>query len=231
MTTARRDPRHDILFEPVRIGPKTLRYRFYQVPRCTGFGVLKPYSQAAHRAIKAEGGWAGVCTEFAPVSWDSDEAPYVPAQLIDGDDLACLALMAEAVHEHGALAGIELTHAGGQASTQGSCWPSLAPSQIVSDYFTYQAPKAMEKADIFRVQEDWARAARQAASAGFNIVYAYGGTGHLPTQFLSPALQQAHGQVRYQRRERKSRRTARSEDGLAPCGGSPVKLHPSWPFG
>jgi 2,4-dienoyl-CoA reductase-like NADH-dependent reductase (Old Yellow Enzyme family) len=62
--------------------------------------------------------------------------------------------MAEAVHEHGALAGIELTHAGGQASTQGSCWPSLAPSQIVSDYFTYQAPKAMKKADIFRVQED-----------------------------------------------------------------------------
>ena len=31
-----RDPRHDILFEPVRIGPKTLRNRFYQVPHCTG---------------------------------------------------------------------------------------------------------------------------------------------------------------------------------------------------
>lgn len=61
--------------------------------------------------------------------------PYVPAQLIDGDDLACLALMAEAVHEDGALAGIELTHAGGQASTQGSCWPSLAPSQIVTDEY------------------------------------------------------------------------------------------------
>ncbi len=31
-----REPRHDILFEPVRIGPKTLRNRFYQVPHCTG---------------------------------------------------------------------------------------------------------------------------------------------------------------------------------------------------
>ena len=33
-----RDPRHDVLFEPVRIGPKTLRNRFYQSPHCTSFG-------------------------------------------------------------------------------------------------------------------------------------------------------------------------------------------------
>ena len=59
-----RDPRHDILFEPVRIGPKTLRNRFYQVPHCTGFGVEKPWSQARHRGVKAEGGWAAVCTEY-----------------------------------------------------------------------------------------------------------------------------------------------------------------------
>ena len=58
------DPRHEILFEPVRIGPKTLRNRFYQVPHCTGFGVEKPWSQARHRAVKAQGGWAAVCTEY-----------------------------------------------------------------------------------------------------------------------------------------------------------------------
>ena len=87
-----RDPRHDVLFEPVRIGPKTLRNRFYQVPHCTGFGTAKPRSQAAHRAVKAEGGWAAVCTEYAPVSADSDESPYVSAQLLDDDDLANLTL-------------------------------------------------------------------------------------------------------------------------------------------
>ena len=67
-----RDPRHDILFEPVRIGPKTLRNRFYQVPHCTGFGSEKPASQARFRGMKAEGGWAAVCTEEALVSPDSD---------------------------------------------------------------------------------------------------------------------------------------------------------------
>ena len=63
-----REPRHDILFEPVRIGPKTLRNRFYQVPHCTGFGVEKPWTQAAFRGMKAEGGWAAVCTEYCSIS-------------------------------------------------------------------------------------------------------------------------------------------------------------------
>ena len=60
------DPNHEILFEPVRIGPKTLRNRFYQVPHCSGFGTEKPWTQAAHRGVKAEGGWAAVGTEYAP---------------------------------------------------------------------------------------------------------------------------------------------------------------------
>ncbi len=140
----RRDPRHDVLFEPVRIGPKTLRNRFYQVPHCTGFGVHKPFSQAGHRGVKAEGGWAAVCTEFAPVAFDSDEAPYVPSQIVDDDDAACLAVVVESIHAHGSLAGIELAHSGGQASTQGSRWTPVAPSQISSDYVTFQVPKAME---------------------------------------------------------------------------------------
>ena len=40
----KRDPRYDILFEPVQIGPVTAKNRFYQVPHCTGLGWL----QAAH---------------------------------------------------------------------------------------------------------------------------------------------------------------------------------------
>ena len=67
------DPRHAILFEPVQVGPKTLPNRFYQVPHATGFGAVKPRTHAAFRGIKAEGGWGGVCTDYAPVSPDADE--------------------------------------------------------------------------------------------------------------------------------------------------------------
>src|SRR5437764_774793 len=70
-----RDPRFDILFEPVRIGPKVLRNRFYQVPHCTGFGTDRPGAQARFRAVKAEGGWAAVCTELCSIHPESDRAP------------------------------------------------------------------------------------------------------------------------------------------------------------
>src|SRR5882672_7153580 len=46
-----RDPKHDILFQPIKIGPKTLRNRFYQVPHCIGAGSDKPGFQAAHRSL------------------------------------------------------------------------------------------------------------------------------------------------------------------------------------
>jgi len=33
-----RDPKYDLLVEPVQIGPKTMRNRFYQTPHCSGLG-------------------------------------------------------------------------------------------------------------------------------------------------------------------------------------------------
>jgi len=48
-----RDPRYDILFEPVKIGPVTAKNRFYQVPHCNGMGHRNPSSTAAMRRTKA----------------------------------------------------------------------------------------------------------------------------------------------------------------------------------
>jgi dimethylamine/trimethylamine dehydrogenase len=179
-------PDHEILFEPVRIGPKTLRNRFYQVPHCSGFGTEKPWTQAAHRGIKAEGGWAAVSTEYAPFSPDSDEAPLIAARFWDEDDMRALRLMADAAHEHGALAGIELHHSGAHSLNHQTRLPSIAPSQLASDLEPHLVPKAMELADIERVQRMWAEAAVRARDCGFDIVYVYGAHSYLPMQFLSP---------------------------------------------
>jgi len=180
------DPRHEILFEPVRIGPKTLRNRFYQVPHCTGFGVEKPWSQARHRAVKAEGGWAAVCTEYCTVSRESDETPYVSARMWDDHDVRMLAYTADQAHERGALAGIELSHTGVHGENSESRLAAAAPSQIASDFAAGVVPRAMTKRDIRRVQVDWVEAARRSRSAGFDIVYVYGAHTYLPGQFLSP---------------------------------------------
>ncbi|MBI2238396.1 MAG: FAD-dependent oxidoreductase [Actinobacteria bacterium] len=179
------DPRHEILFEPIRIGPKTLRNRFYQVPHCSGFGTDKPWTQAAHRGVKAEGGWAAVCTEYAPISRDSDEAPLVAARFWDEDDMRCLRLMTDKAHEHGALAGLELHHTGAHAANNITRLTALGPSQLASDLEPHVVCKAMEKRDIRRVQDDWVAAARRARDCGFDIVYVYGAHSYLPMQFLS----------------------------------------------
>ena len=70
-----RDPRYDILFEPVKIGPVTAPNRFYQVPHCTGLGWVRPRMLAALRGMKAEGGWGVVCTEFCSIHPSSDDLP------------------------------------------------------------------------------------------------------------------------------------------------------------
>jgi dimethylamine/trimethylamine dehydrogenase len=181
-----RDPKHDILFEPVRIGPKTLRNRFYQVPHCTGFGAEKPGSQALFRGMKAEGGWAAVNTEEALISSDTDYWPVVSTRVWDEDDLRNLALMADEAHKYGSLAGIELTHGGVHADGRESRRPSMGPSQLASDYHPFVVPKAMELGDIERVREDWVRAATLSRDAGYDIIYVYGGHSYLPLQFLSP---------------------------------------------
>ena len=180
-----RDHRHNGLFEPLRIGPKTLKNRFYQVPHCTGFGVERPAGQAAFRAMKAEGGWAAVCTEYCAISPDSDETPFISARLWDDDDVRALALVCEEAHAHGALAGCELHHSGLHCPRRQYRLPAVAPSQLMSEYLLV-VPKAMERDDIRRVQADWAAAAVRARSAGFDIVYVYGAHSYLPMQFLSP---------------------------------------------
>jgi dimethylamine/trimethylamine dehydrogenase len=179
-----RDPRHDCLFEPIRIGPKTLRNRFYQVPHCCGFGSEKPLHQAHFRGMKAEGGWGAICTEYCAVSPDSDETPFISARLWDDDDLRALALTCDLAHEHGALAGCELHHSGAHCPRRQYRLPAVAPSQLASDYLLV-VPKAMEKDDIRRIQADWIAAARRARTAGFDLVYVYGAHSYLPIQFLS----------------------------------------------
>jgi dimethylamine/trimethylamine dehydrogenase len=185
-----REARHDILFEPVRIGPKVLRNRFFQVPHCTGFGTDKPGMQARFRAVKAEGGWAGVCTEICSVHPETDRAPQPLGRLWDDDDTRNLALMCEEVHAYGSLAGVELFHAGPHVDGTFSREPPGGPSQLPSDAFPLTYPRAMSTAEIREVQGFYVAAARRARTAGFDIVYVYGAHGYLPLQFLSPFYNQ-----------------------------------------
>ena len=69
------NPRYEILFEPVRIGPVTAPNRFYQVPHASGMTNALPRVRAAFREAKAEGGWGVICTGACSIDPSSDDAP------------------------------------------------------------------------------------------------------------------------------------------------------------
>ena len=168
-----RDPRYDVLFEPVRIGPVVARNRFFQVPHCNGMGWTQPRALAALRGIKAEGGWAVVSTEEVEIHPTSDCEPYHEGRLWSDDDIPALAMMADQVHEHGALAAIELTHHGASCANYGTREIPLAPSHRPVVYYSPVQARAMSKRDI-REYRQWHRdAALRSKRAGFDIVYVY----------------------------------------------------------
>src|SRR3984957_19265870 len=120
--------RYDVLFEPVRIGPVTAPNRFYQVPHASGMTNALPRTRAAFRETKAEGGWGVICTGACSIDPTSDDTPLPFASLWDDNDIRAHALMTEAVHRHGALAGVELWHGGACVMNRASRTPPLSPS-------------------------------------------------------------------------------------------------------
>ena len=181
-----RDPRYDILFEPVKIGPVTARNRFYQVPHCNGMGYVRPNSLATMREIKAEGGWSVVCTEEVWIHLSSEIVPHAEGILWDDGDIPALAKMTEAVHKHGSLAGIELQHGGYCSSNNYSRIPPIAPSSIVSSSYNPVQARAMDKTDIANFRKWHKNAALRSKQAGFDLIYVYAAhSGTLLTHFLS----------------------------------------------
>lgn len=168
-----RDSRYDILFEPLRIGPVKAKNRFFQVPHCNGMGWTQPQALAAMRGVKAEGGWAVVATEEVEIHPTSDCEPFHEGRLWNDADIPALSLMANAVHEHGALAAIELIHQGASCANWGSREVPLAPSHRPVIYYAPVQARAMDKKDILDLRRWHREAALRSKRAGFDIVYVY----------------------------------------------------------
>ncbi|MGF1625815.1 MAG: FAD-dependent oxidoreductase [Alphaproteobacteria bacterium] len=186
-----RDPRYDLLFEPVPIGPVVARNRFFQVPHCNGMGHRYPKAMAGMRGVKAEGGWAVVSTEEVEVDWHSDISPYIEGRLWDDRDIGYHAAMVEAVHAHGALAAIEPVHQGLACSNLYSREHVLSPSGGPILQYHPIASRAMDLADIRAARRRHRDVALRAKRAGYDIVYVYAGHDlSLAMHFLLPRYNQ-----------------------------------------
>ena len=182
-----RDPRYDILFDQVPIGPVVARNRFFQVPHCNGMGHRDPTALAEMRGMKAEGGWAVVCTEEVEIHPTSEVSPYAEGRLWDDSDIPALARMAERVHAHGSLAGIEPCHNGIHGANLYSREAPMAAGHAPVTGNDPQQVRRMSSQDIADLRRWHRKAVARSIEAGFDLVYVYAAHGlNTIGQFLSP---------------------------------------------
>lgn len=174
-----RDPRYDVLFEPVKIGPVTAKNRFYQVPHCNGGGYRDPTAAAEMRRVKSEGGWGVIFTEQVEIHHSSEITPFIELRIWDEDDIPGLSKMADAIHSNGALAGIELAYSGTNGPNLYTREVPMGPMHSPILTFTSDPvqARAMDKEDIRNLRH-WHRLAyRRAKRAGYDIMCLYGAHG------------------------------------------------------
>ena len=192
------------LFEPLRLRDLTVPNRGWMSPMCqysaaeygADTGVAGDW-HLAHLGARAVGGAGLIITEATAVS---PEGRISPADLGLWNDRQQqgLARVVAFLREYGAVAGIQLAHAGRKASTEAPWhggrairpddprgWRTVAPSPVPF-HDDDPVPAELTKDQIGRVVEDFAAAARRALNAGFRVVEIHGAHGYLLNEFTSP---------------------------------------------
>ena len=180
------------LFEPLPVGPVTLRNRVVCGAHFTMFTEPNPvwgepgfYGRRYGRylADRARGGVAAVIAGETAVA---PNTAYKMANNANGWDPGCIphyeALTAQ-VHEHGALAFLQLTHSGAMMLGNWSKQVAIGPSSV-PDYF--ESPKPMDRDDLREMVDYHVRCARHAVAGGFDGLEIQSAHGYLLHQFLSP---------------------------------------------
>ena len=186
------------LFSPFTLRGITLRNRIMVSPMCQysscdGFATDW---HLVHLGSRAVGGAALVVTEATAVEARGRISPE-DLGIYRDEHIEMLSRIAHFIRQQGAVAGIQLAHAGRKASTyrpwsgQGEIpveqgrWETIAPG---AERFApnYPLPRAMTKQDIVQVVQSFQQAAQRAIKAGFQVAEIHGAHGYLLHEFLSP---------------------------------------------
>ncbi|KRA22300.1 oxidoreductase [Microbacterium sp. Root61] len=187
-----------LLFSPLTLRGVTARNRLWVAPMCQYSAVdgLVQEWHHTHLAQFASGGAGVVIAEATAVSPEGRISPDDTGLWTDAQRDAWAPIVT-AIQARGALAGVQLAHAGRKASTwspfsghRGSVpvveggWPTVAPSAVAFD--GYAEPVALDLAGIDAVVADFVAAAERAIAAGFDVLEIHAAHGYLLHQFLSP---------------------------------------------
>ena len=187
------------LLSPLTLRSLTVRNRIAMAPMCqysAEEGMANDW-HLVHLGSRAVGGAGLVIVEATGVTWDGRITPGYLGIWSD-DHIEPLARIARFVNSQGAIAGIQLAHAGRKASTaapwtggatlktrEEGDWPVVAPSPIPF-HPDDPTPVALDEAGIDGIVDAFEAAARRALAAGFQVLEIHAAHGYLLHQFLSP---------------------------------------------
>lgn len=175
------------LFSPIQIGQREVKNRLIM----TGMSghMSPPDGSVTEREIafyerRARGGVGYIVVGAAYVHpsgrFGLDQLGIYSDSLIPG-----LRRLAASIRKHGAVASIQLHHAGRQTNSHVTGFSLLAPSALACPV-KQEVPKALSLDEIEEVIEWFGQGARRAMEAGFDAIEIHGAHGYLPAQFLSP---------------------------------------------
>ena len=187
------------LFSPLKIKNIELKNRIAVSPMCeysSEDGFANDW-HLVHLGSKAVGGAALIITEATAVSPEG-RITFADLGIYHDEHIPKLKQIIDFIHAHGAIAGVQLAHAGRKAShaepwtggkqipsDQQNGWKTLAPSEI-SFIDGEETPLELDKAGIEKIKSDFKAAAGRAITAGFKVIELHGAHGYLLHQFLSP---------------------------------------------
>ncbi|HEY8496214.1 MAG TPA: NADH:flavin oxidoreductase/NADH oxidase [Limnochordales bacterium] len=186
------------LFAPLKLRDVILRNRIAMSPMCQYSavdGVANDWHYV-HYGTRAVGGVGLVIMEATAVEPRGRITPYCLGLWDDGQ-VEPLARIVRFIESHGAVAGIQLAHAGRKASTnrpwkgggpvppaEGG-WSVIGPSPVpfLPDG---PVPEPMTRRDMEYIIDAFRQAAKRALAAGFRVAEVHAAHGYLLHEFLSP---------------------------------------------
>jgi 2,4-dienoyl-CoA reductase-like NADH-dependent reductase (Old Yellow Enzyme family) len=187
------------LFESLTLRSVTMRNRIGVSPMCqysSTDGFANDW-HLVHLGARAVGGAGLVIAEATAVTPEGRISPQ-DLGLWQDEQVKMLARITRFIREQGAVAGIQLAHAGRKASVEvpwrggaplapgvGGWSPIVAPSAVPFGSRS-QVPEALDADGIRRIVDAFRDAARRSLDAGFQVIELHGAHGYLLHEFLSP---------------------------------------------
>jgi len=185
-----------LLFSPLTLRSISFANRVFVSPMCqysSDDGMPNEW-HFVHLGSRAVGGAALVSVEASAVTPEGRITPW-DAGIWSEAHAEAWKPIADFIRARGAVPAIQIAHAGRKASCNKpwaggkplapaeGAWQTLGPSEIA--FGNYPPPRAMTRDEIKRSVDDFARAARHSAAAGFDVVEIHGAHGYLVHNFAS----------------------------------------------